>query len=107
MTPSLEQHYIQLATGHPGMLCSQAPLEVLEACAADSEPTRFLVEFFTAGYCRWLQENRPEAGAPDRFQVNNAVIVLWLRACRLRTALLLGTPDPDLDKPFFSDEGLY
>jgi hypothetical protein len=34
--------------------------------------------------------------------VNNAILVLWLRACRLYTNGLLGLADPDLGKQFFS-----
>ena len=34
--------------------------------------------------------------------VNNAILVLWLRSCRLYTNGLLGVADPDLDKQFFS-----
>ena len=107
MTPAMEQHYIQLAAENPNMRCSEAPEEILEASAADSEPTRFLEEFFAAGYTQWCKENHGSRMAPTKLQVNNAIIVLWLRACRLRTSLLVGVPDPDWDKPFFSDEGLY
>jgi hypothetical protein len=34
--------------------------------------------------------------------VNNAILVLWLRSCRLYTNDLLGVADPDLEKQFFS-----
>lgn len=96
-----------MAMAQPAMLCSQAPREILEACAADSEPTRFLEEFFAAGYTQWRKEAHASLPAPNRFQVNNAVIVLWLRACRLHTCLLMGETSPDWDKPFFCDDGLY
>jgi hypothetical protein len=107
MTPSTEQHYIQLAAENPNLLCSEVPVEILEASSADSEPTRFLEEFFATGYTQWCKENQPTRTAPSKLQVNNAIIVLWLRACRLRTCLLVGVRDPDWDKPFFSDAGLY
>ena len=41
-----EEYYIDLAAENPEMLCSEAPDEILEACAADAEPTAFLEEFF-------------------------------------------------------------
>ena len=42
-------------------------------------------------------------GASSRqMYVNNAILVLWLRSCRLYTNSLLGVVDPDLDKQFFS-----
>jgi hypothetical protein len=107
MTPSTEHHYIQLAEENPNMRCSEVPVEILEASSADSEPTRFLEEFFATGYTQCCKENHRSPMAPSKLQVNNAIIVLWLRACRLRTSLLVGIPDPDWDKPFFSDEGLY
>jgi len=34
-------------------------------------------------------------------------LILWNRACLLDTDRLLGQTNPDTDKPFFSDEGLY
>ena len=40
-------------------------------------------------------------GLPQMF-VNNAILVLWLRACRLYTNGLLKIPDPDLEREFFS-----
>ncbi len=89
------------------MLCSQVPVEILEASSADSESTGFLEEFFAAGYTQWRKASHPSLMAPSKLQLNNAIIVLWLRASRLRTSLLVGIQDPDWDKPFFSDEGLY
>ncbi len=107
MTPSTEQHYIQLATESPNLRCSEVPEAILEAASADSEPTKFLEEFFAAGYTQWCKASHNSRMAPNKLQVNNAIIVLWLRACRLHTSLLMGVTDPDWDKPFFSDEGLY
>ncbi len=86
------------------MLCSEVPVEILEASAADSEPTRFLEEFFAAGYTQWCKENHGSRMALSKLQVNNAIIVLWLRACQLNTSILLGAQNPDWDKPFFCDE---
>ncbi len=101
----MEAHYLQSAVNNPHLLCSEAPIEILEACSAEAEPTRFLEDYFAAGYNQLVLEKYGRR-LPEQ-QVNNAIIVLWLRACRLRTSLLLGNQDPDSCKPFFSDEGLY
>lgn len=105
MSPELEEHYLQLALNNANMLCSEAPVEILEACAADAEPTKFLEEFFAAGYSQWILEKYGRRLPQER--INNAIIVLWHRACRLHTNLLLHVPDPDRDTPFFCDQGLY
>lgn len=95
-----EPVYIQLAETTPGMLCREAPPEILEACALDNEPTPFLERFFEAGI---RAHARYEHGRElPRMYVNNAILVLWLRACRLYTNGLLGIVDPDLDMQFFS-----
>ena len=39
--------------------------------------------------------------------MNQAILVLYRRACLLNTARLLGQTSPDADRPFFSDEDLY
>ena len=101
----MEAHYLQSAVNNPQLLCSEAPIEILEACSSEAEPTRFLEDYFAAGYNQLVLEKYGRR-LPEQ-QVNNAIIVLWLRACRLRTSLLLGNQDPDSGKPFFSDEGLY
>ena len=100
ITPAQESEYIQLAEVSPTMLCRDAPPEILEACALDNEPTPFLEQFFEAGiraHAR-MQHGRE---LPQMY-VNNAILVLWLRACRLYTNDLLGAIDPDLEKEFFS-----
>jgi hypothetical protein len=105
MDPAQEEHYLQLALNHPNMLCSEAPLEILEACSSEAEPTRFLEEFFGTGYTQWLLQKYRRRLPQER--VNTAIIVLWNRACRLHTSILTGGQDPDWNQPFFSDEGLY
>ena len=105
MDPATEGEYLRLAASNATMLCSEAPRAILEACSAEIEPTRFLEEFFAAGYSQWVLETYGRRLPQER--INNAIIVLYLRACRLHTSLLLGTPDPDWDQPFFSDVGLY
>ena len=103
--PEEESTYIQLALNQSEMLCSEAPLEILEACASEAEPTKFMEDFFATGYSQWVLENRGHR-LPQEI-INNAILVLWLRACRLHTCILLEEKDPDWNKPFFSDTGLY
>jgi len=105
LQPEAENSYIQLALEHSSMLCSEAPPEILEACASEAEPTKFMEEFFATGYSQWVLENRGHR-LPQEI-INNAILVLWLRACRLHTSILLEEQEPDWDKPFFSDTGLY
>ena len=103
--PEEESKYIQLALNQSEMLCSEAPLEILEACASEAEPTKFMEDFFATGYSQWVLENRGHR-VPQEI-INNAILVLWLRSCRLHTSILLEEKDPDWNKPFFSDTGLY
>jgi len=103
--PGTEERYLQMAQGNPGMLCSEAPREILEACSSEAEPTKFLEDFFAAGYGQWVLDNHGRR-LPQEI-INNAIIVLWLRACRIHTSILLGKQDPDWEKPFCSDLGLY
>jgi hypothetical protein len=105
MDASQEQHYLQLAMDRPEMLCSEAPREILEACSADVEPTPFLEEFFGAGYSSWIYQKYGRRLPQER--INNAILVLWNRACRLHTDILTGVESPDRERPFFCDEGLY
>ena len=103
--PEEESTYLQLALNQSEMLCSEAPLEILEACASEAEPTKFMEDFFATGYSQWVLENHGHR-LPQEI-INNAILVLWLRACRLHTSILLEEKDPDWNKPFFSDTGLY
>ena len=100
-----EARFLQMAQENWGMLCSDAPIEILEACSSEAEPTKFLEDFFATGYAQWVLENRGRR-LPQQI-INNAILVLWLRACRVHTSILLGEQDPDWEKPFFSDQGLY
>ena len=102
ITHDQESDYIQLAEQSPEMLCSDAPPEILEACALDNEPTPFLERFFEAGI-RAHARNQHGRELPQMY-VNNAILVLWLRACRIYTNGLLGIPDPDDSRMFFSSE---
>ena len=102
-----EEYYLQFASEHPGLVCSEVPTELLEAAASDAEPTKFLEEFFAVGYNGWLAEKHGRRIHPPQDLVDRAVIVLWLRACLLNTDRLLGRTGNDQNTPFFSDEGLY
>ncbi|MDA0735404.1 MAG: hypothetical protein O2909_12770 [Chloroflexi bacterium] len=105
MDSAQEQQYLQLALNRSDILCSEAPTEILQACSDDVEPTPFLEEFFGTGYSNWVYQKYGRRLPQER--INNAIIVLWNRACRLHTNILTGVESPDQDKPFFSDEGLY
>ena len=39
MSPDREQHFRRHAAEQPGILCANAPAEILEACAVEVEPT--------------------------------------------------------------------
>ena len=101
ITHQQEPDYIRLAETAPALLCRDAPPEILEACALDNEPTPFLERFFEAGIRAHARQQHGRE-LPQMY-VNNAILVLWLRACRLYTNRLLNIADPDLDKQFFSD----
>lgn len=105
--PAMEQHFLKLATDNPGMLCSEAPKEILEASAADAEPTKFLENFFAIGYNGWLSLKFGRQIHPPQDRIDRAIIVLWLRAGLLNTDRILGRNHEEPNQPFFSDDGLY
>jgi hypothetical protein len=39
--------------------------------------------------------------------IDRAILVLWFRASLLNTSRMMGQPNSDDDRPFFSDEDLY
>ena len=49
-----EERYIDLAADNPELLCSEVPDEILEACAAEAEPTAFMEEFLATGHSQWI-----------------------------------------------------
>ena len=107
MDPAQEQHYIQMATEHPDILCSEVPVEILEAAASEAEPTKFMEEYFAAGHAGWLAiKHGRSINFPKGF-MDRSILVLWFRACLLHTDRLLGQEPRDAGKPFFSDDGLY
>ena len=107
MDPATEQRLLKLASESPGMLCSEAPLEILEAASAEGEPTKFMEEFFAAGYAAWLSRKMGRQMHPPQERLNQAIIVLYHRAGLMNTDLLMGRRLHCADQPFFSDEGLY
>ena len=107
MDPLLEEEYLRLATEHPGILCSEAPLEILEESASEAEPTRYLEEFFAIGYSAWLSQKHGRRVRLPKEMIDRAILVLWFRASLLNTSRMMGETNSDDDLPFFSDEGLY
>lgn len=102
-----EQHYLRMAAEQPGILCSEAPAEILELCASEVEPTAFLEEYFAAGHSGWLALKHGRRLNLPKLLLDRAIIVLYRRACLLNTDRLLGQPLRDGSAPFFSDEDLY
>ena len=107
MDLAMEERFLRLAVEQPDILCSQVPVEILEAAASEAEPTKFLEEFFATGYTEWLSKKHGRKLHPPQEYIDRAILVLWFRTCLLETDRLLGRRDGDEDKPFFSDEGLY
>ena len=106
--PEDEQSYIRLALERPEMLCAAAPPEILQAASfAGEEPTAFLRDFFAAGYTQWVWQTQGIRIDFDQERIARAVLLLWIRACHLYTSREYNRPDPDWEKPFFSDAGLY
>ena len=107
MDPRKREHYLRMAANNPGLLCSEIPLELLEASAEDTvEPSKFYVDFLITGHTRWLLQKFGDVPRSDH-QIRDAMVLLWLRAYRLYTNQVLGREDPEWSKPFFSEEGLY
>ena len=104
MAPETEEYYLQWAAANPEARCAEIAPELLELCAAEAEPTAFMEEFLTAGHTQWLLR-RYRRRLPQQ-QVNNNILRLWLRACRLNTSRLTGVAEGDWEKEFFSVEGM-
>ena len=107
MEPDREQHFLSMATEQPDILCCDAPEEILEACGVEIEPTDFLEQYFAAGHSGWLALKHGRSVNKPQILVNQAILVLYRRACLLYTAKLTGQISPDADKQFFSDDDLY
>ncbi|GIT44788.1 MAG: hypothetical protein Ct9H300mP11_27240 [Chloroflexota bacterium] len=97
--PEEERKYIQLALNQSEMLCSEAPLEILEAWPRKLNQPSLWKIFLPRDIPNGPLENRGHR-LPQEI-INNAILVLWLRACRLHTSILLEEKDPDWKKPFF------
>ena len=107
MDPLMEEEFLQLATEHPDILCSEAPLEILEESASEAEPTRYLEEFFATGYTAWLSKKHGRRIHLPKEMIDRAILVLWFRASLLNTSRMMGQPNNDDDLQFFSEEDLY
>ena len=107
MDPMMEEEFLQLAAEHPDILCSEAPLEILEESASEAEPTRYLEEFFATGYTAWLSKKHGRRVRLPKEMIDRAILVLWFRASLLNTSRMMGQPNDDDGLPFFSDEELY
>ena len=107
MEPDREQHFLRMAAEQPDILCADAPDEILEACAVEVEPTDFLEQYFAAGHSAWLAHKHGRTINKPQILINQAILVLYRRACLLNTARLMGQTSEYADQPFFSDEDLY
>ncbi len=107
MEPDREQHFLRMAAEQPAILCADAPDEILEACAVEVEPTDFLEQYFAAGHSAWLAHKHGRSINKPQILVNQAILVLYRRACLLNTARLMGQTNEYDNQPFFSDEDLY
>ena len=107
MEPDREQHFLRMAAEQPDILCADAPDEILEACAVEVEPTDFLEQYFAAGHSAWLAHKHGRTINKPQILVNQAILVLYRRACLLNTARLMGQTSEYANQPFFSDEDLY
>ena len=107
MEPDREQHFLLMAAEQPDILCADAPDEILEACAVEVEPTDFLEQYFAAGHSAWLAHKHGRTINKPQILVNQAILVLYRRACLLNTARLMGQTSEYANQHFFSDEDLY
>ena len=107
MEPDREQHFLRMAAEQPDVLCADAPDEILEACAVEVEPTDFLEQYFAAGHSAWLAHKHGRRINKPQILVDQAILVLYRRACLLNTARLMGQTSEYANQPFFSDEDLY
>ncbi len=107
MEPDREQHFLRVAAEQPDISCANAPAEILEDCGLQVEPTDFLEQYFAAGHSAWLAYKHGRRINKPQILMNQAILVLYRRACLLNTDLLMGQLSADADQPFFSDEDLY
>ncbi len=107
MDPDSQARFLKMAMEQPDITCGNAPDEILEAASAEAEPTPFMEEYFATGYSEWLAVKHGRRINVPQNITDRAILVLWNRAGLLNTDRLLGQKNPDAEKPFFDDEGLY
>jgi len=107
LSPETQAEYIKMAQEQPGILCREIPDVILEFASAESEPTPFMEEFFATGYSEWMNLKHGRRINVPQNLIDRAILVLWNRAGLLYTDRITNKENPDADKPFFSDEGLY
>ena len=107
MEPDREQHFLRMAAEQPDILCADAPAEILEACGVEVEPTDFLEQYFAAGHSAWLAHKHGRTINKPQILVNQAILVLYRRACLLNTARVMGQASEYDNQHFFSDDDLY
>ena len=107
MDSAKEAYYLQFAADNPEILCSEVPSDLLEEAATEAEPTPFFEQFFGVGYSGWLAKKHGRRIRFPQDRINAAILVLWYRAVLLNTDRILGTNEVDVERPFFSDEGLH
>ena len=108
MNQDQEAAYTQMAQDNPEILCSEIPVELLEAASfSGEEPSEFLTQELTAGHQEWLAGRYGGRYHYGQERIDRAVLLLWDRACHLYTSHIMSRADPDWGKPFFADEGLY
>ena len=107
MEPDREQHFLRMAAEQPDILCADAPAEILEACGVEVEPTDFLEQYFAAGHSAWLAHKHGRTINKPQILVNQAILVLYRRACLLNTARVMGHASEYDNQHFFSDDDLY
>lgn len=102
-----EQHFLQIAVEEPGVLCSNAPVEILEDCSYHLEPTKFQEQYFAAGHAAWRELKYGRRISLPKDLMDRAILALWYRANLVNTSRILSVESEYADQPFFSDEGLY
>ena len=107
MDRETQAQYLKMAEENPGILCSEVPDIILEFASAEAEPTPFMEELFATGYAEWMNLKHGRRINIPQILIDRAMLVLWNRAGLLYTDRITGKENPDNDKPFFSDDGLY
>ena len=106
MDRALEAELLNFAEENPEILCKDAPLEILEECSHDAEPTPFLETFFETGYKKWFAKSIGYDVTPPRYEITNAILLLHFRANKMHTHHVLKEANPYSEQMFFSNEGL-